>query len=419
MIVGSMLSLATLLYGGLAHAQAAPIGVLTLAQALAEADAQNPEIAAARQSYTVAQARLQQAAPQPLALQSTAGSSTDVPAGLGTLQTQTTGLSQLLSPAGSLPALRGQASAGVQIAAAGFRVSRRDVQRRIISAYYSLAGAQAIRRVAQESVQSSREFRASAARRQRAGAVGNFDVLRATVALRRAQTDLMRAEANVRSGRITLNTLIGRSAASDTRVELQAPQTSSAAADELLRLALSADPQLAQLRASIAQAAAQERFARAQRGPSLSFGAGFQTIRAATSGLTTARPSLSATISVPFIDYGTIRGAVNEARATGSVAQFQAQGRTLQVQSDLAQAVAAVESSRARLAFAQDTLGQAREGLRIAQYGYRQGALGTLDVVSARNEEVAARGDVDQAAAELASTVALLGILTDSGDTAK
>lgn len=419
MIVGSMLSLATLLYGGLAHAQAAPIGVLTLAQALAEADAQNPEIAAARQSYTVAQARLQQAAPQPLALQSTAGSSTDVPAGLGTLQTQTTGLSQLLSPAGSLPALRGQASAGVQIAAAGFRVSRRDVQRRIISAYYSLAGAQAIRRVAQESVQSSREFRASAARRQRAGAVGNFDVLRATVALRRAQTDLMRAEANVRSGRITLNTLIGRSAGSDTRVELQAPQTSSAAADELLRRALSADPQLAQLRASIAQAAAQERFARAQRGPSLSFGAGFQTIRAATSGLTTARPSLSATISVPFIDYGTIRGAVNEARATGSVAQFQAQGRTLQVQSDLAQAVAAVESSRARLAFAQDTLGQAREGLRIAQYGYRQGALGTLDVVSARNEEVAARGDVDQAAAELASTVALLGILTDSGDTAK
>ncbi len=414
-----MLSLATLQYGGLAHAQAAPIGVLTLAQALAEADAQNPEIAAARQSYTVAQARLQQAAPQPLALQSTAGSSTDVPAGLGTLQTQTTGLSQLLSPAGSLSALRGQASAGVQIAAAGFRVSRRDVQRRIISAYYSLAGAQAIRRVAQESVQSSREFRASAARRQRAGAVGNFDVLRATVALRRAQTDLMRAEANVRSGRITLNTIIGRPADSETRVELQAPQSSSSAADEVLRQALSADPQLAQLRASIAQAAAQERLARAQRGPSLSLGAGFQTIRAESSGLTTARPSLSATISLPFIDYGTIRGAVNEARAAGSVAQFQAQGRTLQVQSDLAQAVAAVESSRARLAFAQDTLGQAREGLRIAQYGYRQGALGTLDVVSARNEEVAARGDVDQAAAELASAVALLGILTDSSDTAK
>jgi outer membrane protein TolC len=391
-------------------AQTAP--TLTLSQAIAEADLRNPEILAALQAVEIDRARLQQVAPAPLALLGGPSVGVDVPGGVGTVQTFNAGVAQQFSPAGSLTAGRRIASAGVAISAAQVQVTRRDVERRVITAYYALASAQAQVSAGDQNVATTQELLRSADLRNRAGAVGRFEVLRANVELRRSQTDLLRAQTARRSAALALNTLIGRdgSATIETAVLTVAP-ASDEAEQALFARAVAMDPTAAQLQASVDQAGAREMLARSQRAPTFAANAGFQLQRAPINGSTSVGPVAGFSLSVPIVDFGTVRGAVREAQASAAYSRAQLTARSVQIRSDVAQSVADVQSSRAREAFAQTSLQQAEEALKIAQFGYRQGALGVLDVLSARNAVANARADVDQASADLAAAVARLQLL--------
>ncbi|TAM56228.1 TolC family protein [bacterium] len=384
--------------------------ILTLATALAEANAHNPDVLAARSSVQAAQAGLEQAVPQPLQIEVSQGVTRDVPQGLGTLQTFTAGVSQQLSPA--LGAQRRAAASGVAVAQAQYAVAERGVDQRVIASYYALASAQAAVAAARLSVDNAQELERSAGTRARVGDVGRFEVLRAQVETRRAQTDLLRAQAGEAVARIALNVLLGRAADAPATVQLSAPPASLSDVQGLYAEAAQLDPLLAQYRAAIDQASAQARAAQLRRLPAIGLQGGYLFQRApGAAGATSVGPLVGVTLTLPLIDYGAVRGAIREARAGEKLARALYVGRDGQLRGELSEASAQIGSAQARLEFSDVSLKQAREGLRLAQFGYERGALGVLDVLSARNELASAQSEVTQATADLAAAVASLRLM--------
>lgn len=391
-------------------AQTSPSAPLTLSVAIAQADANNFDVAAARHAVDVARAVLTQTAPSPLQAQVAPGVTQDVPQGLGALQTFSASASQQFSPA--IGAQRSAAASGVDVALAQFAEIRRDVDLRVATTYYALASAQAVVAAATASVENAKQLEGGAALRAKVGAVGKFEVLRAQVELRRAQTDLLRAQASERSDQIALDVLLGLPTEQRNTVLLPAGTAPVPDTKSLYAKAERIDPQLAQFRASIAQAVAQQRAATLQRAPTIGLSGGYLFQRVPRFGGAISRGgTASVTFSLPLFDYGTIRGAVREAHARADVARAQYQGRDAQLHADIEQTVGDIESAKARLEFSRASLDQAREALRLAQFGYTRGALGVLDVLSARNELAAAQSEVTQASADLGASLARLALL--------
>lgn len=394
---------------GLPSIAQAQTSAMTLSAALALANTNNLEVIAAARSVDLAKAALTQVAQSPLQAQVTPGITRDAPLGLGTLQTITAGVTQQFSP--TVGAQREAAASGVQIALGQFAASRRDVDQRVVAAYFSLASAQAIVVTAQQSVATAQRLEKGAKLRARVGAAGSFEVLRARVELRRVQTDLLRAQANAHTAVIGLNLLLGRAGETPTVVILAPAPTTVSDTDALYAAAQRIDPQLAQFRAGISQAIAQARAARLERAPTVGISAGYLFQRAPSGGQTSRGPTASVTLGLPVLDYGTIRGAVRQAQAREAVAEAQVRGRDAQLRADLERDVVDIESARARLSFSRDSLTQAQDALRLAQFGYQRGALGVLDVLSARNQLAAAQSEATQAAADLGAAVARLQLV--------
>ncbi|MDQ2680092.1 MAG: TolC family protein [Candidatus Eremiobacteraeota bacterium] len=381
-------------------------GGLTLPDALREARANNLEINAARRSVDVARAMETQAVPAPLEAQAASGSTQDVPAGLGTLQTFSIGASQQLSA--STPALHQAAAAAVAVAQGQSDATERDVEQRVVTSYFALASAQAVLSANLQSVANAQSIEDSAQLRARVGAVGSFEVLRAQVELRRAQTDVLRASAAVRNAAVNLDLLLGRSLDASPTVVLIPASPQVVDLNALFNRAELIDPLLAQFRASVDQAVAQARAARLQRIPSLGVSGGYLFQRAPKTAAISRGPTAAITLSFPVLDYGTINGAVREAQARAAVADAQIRGRDAQLHGELSKEAFDIESAQARLSFSRVSLTQAQEGLRLAQFGYQKGALGVLDVLSARSELSAARSEVTQASADLGAAIARL-----------
>ncbi len=383
---------------------------LTLRSALSEADARNPEIAAARDAVGVADAVLTQTAPTPLQARIAPGVTQDVPNGLGTLQTFSASVSQELSP--TLGAQRRAARAGIDVALAQLAGVRRSVDQRVVVAYYALASSQAIVAAARQSVDNATQIESSAALRAKVGDVGSFEVLRARVELRRAQADLLRAQGSERTAQIALDVLLAQS--TETRNEVVLPTGVPSVPDTkaLYARAQRLDPQLAEFRASIDRAIAQRHAAALQWAPSIGLAGGylFQRVPGAP-GILSRGGTASVTLSLPVFDYGTIRGAVREAQAQKAVAEARLRGRDAQLHADIEQTVSDIESAKARFEFARVSLEQAREALRLAQFGYARGALGVLDILSARNEFAATQSEVTQASADLGASLARLQLI--------
>lgn len=387
-------------------------GLLPLDAVLREANVRNPDLIAARSLVVSAQARVAQAARAPLQFIVQPAITEDVPGGVGRLQQFAAGLSQQVSP--GIRFARAVAAYDVTLARGLAEATSRDVRVRIVEGYYALSATQTRITAAEQNVRSANDLVTIARLRERAGAVGGFEVLRVTVELRRAQSELAQARASLRQNAIALGALVGRAVdpAATLPIDAQSGVGTTLDAAKAVERALTRDPTSAQLRATLARSNAQLDAARAQRRPALSVNAGYLVQRTPNAGNRTSRGvTASLGVSFPVVDFGTIRGAELEARANATTARAQIAGRELQLRASIAAAREAIESSRSRLEFAGESLRQADKGLQIAQFGFRQGALGTLDIISARTAATTARTERDQARGEYAASVAKLRIL--------
>ncbi len=386
-------------------------GTISLETALSEAERRSPDIIAADAAVAIARARSLQAAIAPLQFVAQPALAEDVPGGMGQIQQLSSGVQQQIVP--GVRIAKRLASFDVAAAGALAQQTRRDVRGRVIDAYYALGSARARSIAADDNLTSARQLVEAANLRQRAGAVGTFEVLRASVEARRAQSEVLQARGSLRQTAIALGAAIGGSVDAGAAVSLEpvAPAGSLDRAAAVER-ALAGDPTSEQLRTILARSRVQYDAARALRLPTFSLSGGFVFQRAPQIGnRTSLGPTASVGVSIPIYDYGTIRGGELEALANSDATRAQLSGREIQLRASIAAAAEAVDASRARFDFSIESQRQAQEGLRIAQIGFRQGALGTLDVISARTAVTTSGADRDQARSDYAAAVAKLHVL--------
>lgn len=386
-------------------------GLVSLDEMFRMADIGNGEILAARSTIASAEASVQAAVRPPLQVVVQPTITEDVPGGVGGLQQLSTGIVGQVTP--GVRFARALASTDVSQTRGLARATTRDVRLRIVETYFALAAAQARISAADRNVTSANELVTAARVRERVGAIGSFEVLRATIESRRAQTEALQARASAKQQAIALGVLVGRPIDPTIVLALDAlaPVPVRAPSDDDAAVALTRDPTSTQFRAALARANAQLDVARAERRPTISFGAGYLVQRAPRLGRTSSGPTASLGVSIPVVDFGTIAGAEREARANAAVARAQIAGRETQLRGAIESARGAIASSRTRLDFSNESLVQAERSVRIAQIGFRAGALGTLDVIAARTAATTARADRDQARADYAAALAKFDVL--------
>ena len=399
--------------GSTAEAQTTPPAT-PLARLFAEADAKNAEIRAALRSVDVQRARRIQVSLPPAQFDATSRIEPDLPKGLGTIRTTAATVTQQYGPRTARFAAQDAADAAVVGAEATAAATVRSVRMRIVNAYYALAGAQAGRANADETVRLALELERTARIRERAGDIGRFDLQRTSVEVSRAQSEVQKAIGSENVARIALNTAVGLAPAAPTIATLAQGDAGALDAESKRGPVIARDPQSAQLTALIREARARELAAAAQRRPTFSLTAGVQTSSIFPAGATSFGPVVGIGISAPVGDRGTISGAVAEAQATRRVAEAQLTGRAATLQGEIASAAAALSAGQARLRFARESRERAEQIVRTALIGFRSGALGALDVISTRSALTAAKALENDAATDYATAVGTLRLLLES-----
>jgi len=89
-------------------------------------------------------------------------------------------------------------------------------------------------------------------------------------------------------------------------------------------------------------------------------------------------------LHIPILDGGLVSSQVDQAEADYRAAQARTEDAKLGVQSDIEQALADIESSRARLALTDAQIAEAQQALDVAQVRYKNGAATNLDVLTAQ-----------------------------------
>lgn len=302
---------------------------------------------------------------------------------------------------GRLEAQIALTQANVRGAEAALERTKQQLILDVKQAYFQVLLAQAGIDVAQRTVTAADENLRVARARVAAGASPRFDEIQAEVNLANARQGLIRArnaEALAQHGVNLLLALPLDTVLLPRETMTIIPVRSDVAA--LIRRALEARPELAELKARLEAATAAIEIARAGGRPLVILSAGPSFGNAAgTGGAPSASTGWSMTLSatVPLFDGHLTGERIREAEAR--VEQLRAteaqlrQGIELDVRRSMLNYAAAAEG----LVTADKTIEQAQEGLRIANVRFSAGVSTTLEVIQAQAAEVTAEANRIQA----------------------
>lgn len=190
-------------------------------------------------------------------------------------------------------------------AAARFRKTKFDLQRRVLEGYYGLALVEERLRIQRDNVELLSQLVQSAQSRVRAGAPQQ-DLLKTQIEYRLAQNELTALEAEVRGERAMLNAMLARAPEEPLELPLQLPPPRPAAPDDrLIAMGVAENPELAALAAQVAGRNEALELARLQYVPD---------IIPMFSMMGSASQSLGAAVMLPT-NVPAIRGMINEAKA--------------------------------------------------------------------------------------------------------
>jgi len=305
-----------------------------------------------------------------------------------------------------------QLTTGLQVSLAdlfayGATVREAAERVKVVGLYFDALKARAVAAARRDALDSARAQREAARARASAGDAPQLDVIRADVALARAEADLEAATA------ADLNAT--EALAVETNVPVAALDATEAAdlpavapalldPDAAVALARTARPEIASARRTADAAAAAVRGARAAALPPITVTGGY--LVGTDSGVPVNAPAVNAQITLPLSNAGGQRVSLAQARA------LEAQSKARSVERQIALDVAA--SSRtlgaAQRAAAADTRARqsAETELHAVELGYRSGASSSLEVTSARStyaqtvvDELSALYDLEKARATL------------------
>ena len=376
---------------------------LTLAEALEEAEARSPALAAARAEVEAARGRLRQAK-----LRFNPVLSVDVEnfAGTGPYSgfngTETTvSVNQRLDIGGRRRARMTLAEAELAAQEYRFAIARAELGQQVRNLFAFGVAARDNLALARENEMRARELSRIARELVEAGKEPPLRGLRADAALAQATAALRAAEADEAAARRSLAALFGVDIppAELSGSDMLAPPRNVDAVATL-------DVRLAEAERVIADA--QLRQARADGRLDLSIGVGVRQLRQ------TGDRALIASLSVPLPVFDRNQGNIAAARSGTQSAEARRNSVLANTQAEIANARAALAAAEARVtALEASGIGQAREALRLAQLSYRAGKSSLLELLDAQQayastqaELIAARRARAEAQATLARQAA-------------
>ena len=377
---------------------------LTLAQALALALRDNPQITQATHQVRSARNNLsgQRAPLNPgfnfAGLNNTVGSfSPASPANYGlTYTVETSGRQGIRTQ---------EARAQLQQTEADAETTRLGVRHATISAYISLQVAEQAWHNEQEAYATALRLRDLTRKQFEIEAVPEADAIRAEIALTQEEQNLITAVGGVKQARAALNTELGR--APDTPVTSAEPLEFHPVAvdvNQLQREAAQNRPEIRSSQANERALAAMVKMQRSQYYPDLALGSDLR-FQGVLVGFT-----------APLFDFGGIRGSVRKAGEDVKAQEAQTEQTRQQVSLQVLNAYdALVQARKAVLLYENKETGilpRSASLLQRTQQGYSLGASTILDLITAqdtlrqaRNSYYTAIGNYQQAAAQVENAV--------------
>ncbi len=385
--------------------RAQPPTSYTLAQAVALAQEQSPQVRAAREALRAAEAQLLAAR---AALQPSVGVS--VSGGLGpsggSAQVNL-GVSYLLYDGGLRQAQLRQLEARVQSARENLAAVQAQVALSAVQAYLNAVLADQVVALREQVVAQARTLLAGAQARVRAGTAPQADVVSAQAQLASAEVALVEAQANAQASRAQLASLLGLDPATPiTVVPPPAPPAFALAEQEVRQRALQR-PEVRKAQADVLAAEAALAVAQLQGGVTVSLDGryGLLAVGTPTGGGTW---SIGASVSIPVYDGGQRSAQVEVARANLEAARAALEQARLEAQREAVQAWLAWQSALAREAAARRAQEAAQEALRVAEGRYAAGVGSILEVAQARTQLASVQESLAQANATRWTALAAL-----------
>lgn len=310
------------------------------------------------------------------------------------------GFSQEIPGQGKRAARAEQALAEARATGLRFLQTERELRRDILRAYADLLLNRLRAEVEQENIRLLQEIHEITLTNLSAGVGNEADVLKNEIAITEAETELRAVE--IEEPRLVgiLNNLIARNA------EEQFGSLSSVAidwetknADELLRIAVWYNPELAALRADIEKQDAAVVLARLERNPDFRFG----------TNISTMQQMLMAGLSLP-INSERIEAQIREAQANCAAAQNRHSAAVFEAMSGLVTSLSSIKDSQRILEdYGERLVPQLRELVSVQVGVYGSGAEASfLDILDTRRSFIQAERLIIQAEAERLKAMAEL-----------
>lgn len=353
---------------------ASALPALTLQAALARALQANPGLNAARHELLAQDGAVLQAGARP-----NPTLSLDLQDRRRETRETTWQLSQPLELGGKRAARMAAAEKGREHAAAGFDAQRTELHAQVVGAFYDVLIAQERLRLAQDALQLAKRASDTTARRVAAGKVSPVEETRARVAESGVRLEQSQAVAALATARQRLAAMWASPAPDFEQAEGRLDPLPEMPDAALLAARRSGAPNVQLARRALEQRKAESQLALANRTPDLTLSVGVK--RAEEMGRNQALLGFS--VPLPLFDRN--RGNVLESAQRANKAEAELNAATLQLDSDLAQAVADLSTARETVAaLRNDILPGAISAYDAATKGFEFGKLGFIDVLDAQ-----------------------------------
>ena len=252
-------------------------------------------------------------------------------------------------------------------------------------AYFGVLQTQAIRDVAQETLQADEEHLRVARLQYEAGTVPHFDVLRAEVAVADARQRLVSASNGVDLAKAAVNNILGADV--NRPIEVEPMPEYSRVELELPPLQAQAERSRPDLHSADLRIAIADRLiylARAGKLPGMAL-TGSYSYTAPTSAFGPQNLTWAVTLAanLPIFDGGTTAAKVAQARSDLRSAQAGREQLRQGIALDVRQAYLSVREAQARLEATAKSVEEAREAVRLAEARYAAGVGTSVEVTDA------------------------------------
>jgi Cu(I)/Ag(I) efflux system membrane protein CusA/SilA len=261
-----------------------------------------------------------------------------------------------------------------------FRAAQFELRSKVLSAYYDYALTGALIRLEQSNAQLLQTTATVVEARNRAGAAGQQDLLKARNEIDLSANDIANMQAQLPAQRAALNALLGREpgAALDVPSELPTAAPKLKHTDEeILALAAAQNPQLGALARDVAARKQSIALARLQYVPDFSLAAG--------TDLKGVAQSLLGVVTIPALRHEAIDAAIAQAEANLHAAEEMRRQASHDLGAQVVMDIATIRDAERQLElFEQTILPRARQIVTVGRTAYESGRSSLLDVLDAQ-----------------------------------